>query len=136
MSNSTQSPSTMPERYRPDPWIDSQYGCRDAQKSTVIRVPTIAVRDWLGLAEGDHVGVAPCGPRSVWFGPAVPRELGDTQTIAQNDRATFTLFLPASVADYLDLGAGDTVRYHRPEKRRPEYPRVKVERLPREVTDK
>ena len=52
-----QSPSTMPERYRPDPWIDSQYGCRDAQKSTVIRVPTIAVRDWLGLAEGDHVTV-------------------------------------------------------------------------------
>lgn len=136
MSNSTQSSSTMPERYRPDPWIDSQYGCRAAQKSTVIRVPTIATRDWLGLVEGDHVGVAPCGPRSVWFGPTVPRELGDAQTIAQNDRATFTLFLPATVAAYLDLGAGDTVRYHRPEPRRPEYPRVKVERLPREVSDK
>jgi hypothetical protein len=131
------TPGEMPERYRPDPWIDSQYGCRDSQHSTVIRVPTVATRDWLTLAPGDHIGIAPCGPRSVWIGACVPRELGYARAVEQHDRDAHTVFLPAAVAKYLDIGSHDTIRYHRPEPRRSPYDRLRVERLPRddEVTD-
>lgn len=131
MSNSTQTPGEMPERYRPDPWIDSEYGCRSGQNSTVLRMPTIAVRDWLTLIPGDYVGVAPCGPRSVWVGQSVPRALDDAKTTTQTDRETHMIYLPTSVARYLDVDEGDTLRYHRPG-RSGARPRVKVERLPRD----
>ena len=62
---------TVPARYQPDPWIDSQVTRAGGRAG--LRVPRIMLRDWLGLSAGQTVGIAPCDAASVWFGSRVPR---------------------------------------------------------------
>jgi len=105
---------TVPARYRPDPWIDSQV-TRSGGRAGV-RVPRIPLRDWLGLDGGDGVGFAPCDPDSVWFGQTVPRFFGG-KAATERQSSVPQLYLPAAAVDYLDVAPGATLRYHEPDAR-------------------
>ena len=119
---------TMPARYRPDPWIDSQV-TRSGGRAGV-RVPRIMLRDWLGLDGGDGVGFAPCDADSVWLGQTVPRFFGGKEA-TERQCGVPQLYLPAAAVDYLDVAPGATLRYHTPDARG----RVRVEVAARVLRD-
>jgi len=116
---------TVPEKYRPDPWIDATVGTRESTTKLSIATPTIPTRDWAGLDEDDHVGFAPISDTEVVFGESVPRILGE-KTVREhsgNDRKTY---LPRAVIDYLNLEPPARIRYHKPDPSE-DFPRVRVE---------
>jgi len=109
--------SEMPARYQPDPWLDKTAVQRGQDKTTCLTMPRIALRDWLGVGVGAELGVAPAGPRSVWIGQRVPREL-DAITVRQHTTpASRTAYIGARVVQYLEIDDNDPVRFHQPDKR-------------------
>ena len=105
---------TVPARYQPDPWIDSQVTRAGGRAG--LRVPRIMLRDWLGLSAGQTVGIAPCDAASVWFGSRVPRFFAEKTLTGRSDGVP-QVYLPKAVVDYLGAGVGDTVRFHKPDAR-------------------
>ena len=121
----THDTDRVPEKYRPDPWIDATVGTRESTTKLSIATPTIPTRDWADLDEDDHVGFAPVSDSEVVFGESVPRILGE-KTVREhggNDRKTY---LPRAVIDYLDLEPPARIRYHKPDLGET-FPRVRVE---------
>jgi hypothetical protein len=107
----------MPARYRPDPWIDKEAVQRGHDKASCVSMPRIVLRDWLGLAAGAELGVAPAGPRSVWIGQTVPRELATVTVKSHQSRASRTAYIGADVVHYLNVDDNDPVRFHQPDDR-------------------
>jgi len=118
---------TVPARYQPDPWIDSQVTRAGGRAG--LRVPRIMLRDWLGLSAGQTVGIAPCDAASVWFGSRVPRFFAEKTLTGRSDGVP-QVYLPKAVVDYLGAGVGDTVRFHKPDARG----RVRIECRARVLT--
>lgn len=118
--------TTVPERYRPDPWVDSRIEQRSIPRNTGIAMPTIAVRDFMKLDGGREVGFAPKGPDSVWIGETVPRVLaGRTVYYDSQNNAYPRLWIPKTINEYLDLELPTRVRWHDVDRDRDvEYPRV------------
>lgn len=109
--------SEMPARYRPDPWIDKTAVQRGGDKATCVSIPRLVLRDWLGLAPGTELGVAPAGPRSVWIGQRVPRELHTVTVKAHTTPASRTGYVGKTAIEYLGVDDNDPVRFHKPDDR-------------------
>jgi len=109
--------SEMPARYRPDPWIDKTAVQRGHDKASCVSMPRIVLRDWLGLEAGGELGVAPAGPRSVWIGQTVPRELAAVTVKCHTSPASRTGYVGADVVAYLGLDDNDPIRFHQPDDR-------------------
>jgi len=121
--------TTVPERYRPDPWVESRIEQRSIARNTGIAMPTIAVRDFMRLDGGREVGFAPKGPDSVWIGETVPRELaGRTVYYDSQNNAYPRLWIPKTINRYLDLELPARIRWHDVDRGTDrEYPRVVME---------
>jgi hypothetical protein len=109
--------SEMPARYRPDPWLDKTAVQRGQDKTSCLRMPRIALRDWLGVGVGAELGVAPADPRSVWIGQTVPRELAAVTVKCHSTPASRTAYIGEAVVRYLGVDDNDPVRFHRPDAR-------------------
>jgi len=102
--------TTVPERYRPDPWVDSRIEQRSIPRNTGIAMP-------MDLDGGREVGFAPKGPDSVWIGETVPRVLAG-RTVYYDGQNN-------AINEYLDLELPTRVRWHDVDRDRDvEYPRV------------
>lgn len=117
----TDSDNSVPEKYRPDPWIDVTCGRRASGRPTSTTAPVVTVRDWLGLTTGDTVGWAPAGPRRVKLGETVPRIIGEASVRRPNKRDEYTLSVPAAALHYTDFTIPGVIRFHRPEDLDAEY---------------
>lgn len=127
MTTTSDDIETVPEKYRPDPWIDATVGDRESTTKLSISTPTIPTRDWADLDEDDHVGFAPISDTEVVFGESVPRILGE-KVARQHSGNNRALYLPRSVIDYLDLEPPARIRYHKPDTDAT-FPRVRIELL-------
>jgi len=105
--------TTVPERYRPDPWVESHIEQRAIARNTGIAMPTIAVRDFMRLQGGSEVGFAPKGPDSVWIGETVPRELAGRSVYFESSNSSYPrVWVPKTINNYLDLELPATIRWH------------------------
>jgi len=121
--------TTVPERYRPDPWVESRIEQRAIARNTGIAMPTIAVRDFMDLEGGSEVGFAPKGPRSVWIGETVPRELAGRTVYFESSSSNYPrVWVPKTINSYLDLELPARIRWHDVDRGTDrEHPRVVME---------
>ena len=71
------SAEQMPERYRPDPWIDAPVNADARRPNPDASFPQVVMREWLDATPGERLGVAPKSERAVTVGRTTPRILGD-----------------------------------------------------------
>jgi len=121
--------TTVPERYRPDPWVESRIEQRAIARNTGIAMPTIAVRDFMDLEGGSEVGFAPKGPDSVWIGETVPRELAGRTVYFESSNSEYPrVWVPKTINSYLDLDLPARIRWHDVDRGTDrEHPRVVME---------
>jgi len=121
--------TTVPERYRPDPWVESRIEQRAIARNTGIAMPTIAVRDFMDLEGGSEVGFAPKGPDSVWIGETVPRELAGRTVYFESSNSEYPrVWVPKTINSYLDLELPARIRWHDVDRGTDrEHPRVVME---------
>jgi len=113
MSNATDS---MPDRYRPDPWIDrtAHRDERRSWESALINLPIPTLRDWIGARPGDVLRVAPRDATTVTIGHDVPAFLGDFTVAARSKNPdTPSAVVPVFAMRYLEARPGDTMRFHK-----------------------
>ena len=104
------SDTQMPDRYRPDPWIDVlTWDDRGAIRAEIGALP---LRDWLGVPAETRLGVAPKSPRKVSVGVTVPRIIDDLRVRSTRDTSERTATIKGPVMRYLEAEAGDTLRIH------------------------
>jgi len=113
----TASSDEMPDRYAPDPWMDNQAAPRPNENGPAIQVPRTVLNTWIEASPGDTFGFAPRGPRSVWFGKTVPRFLAESTVTRPPSQEKLRLWVRKPVVYYLDVSAGDPVRFHKPNRR-------------------
>lgn len=104
----------MPERYRPDPWVDSEVK-RSVDGRLRARISVTVLR-WIDAEIGDTVNVAPKSDSAVKIGYDVPNILGEIQIHKEGRGRRPVRKLPSCVIDYLDVEDGDMVRFHKTDK--------------------
>lgn len=114
---STQN-TTMPEKYRPDPWCDREVTATSDSKApgSKSKPPVVVLRDWLGITERVALPIAPHDTRAVTIGFDEQPELG-TLTVSLDGRydspRPYATLPRGVVTDYMDAEPGDIIRYAR-----------------------
>ena len=108
---SSTADSSMPDRYRPDPWADTTITEWKAGRLRAA-IPQIAF-EWIGAGVGDLLAVAPKDTNKIEIGHSVPDILGEFQIYNKGGKEDMPLRkLPDWCYRYLDAEAGDTARFH------------------------
>lgn len=102
----------MPDRYRPDPWID--VNCfPDVRRGNVnANVPAFVCRKWLGVDPGDEVGFTEVST-GFRFGPDVPRDAARARVSSSGQAHRPRLRVPVGLLSRLHASPDGTVRIHR-----------------------
>jgi len=102
----------MPERYQPDPWIDTDVFAEHTGRLGA-RIPQQPMY-WIDATVGDRLFVAPKSPTEVVVGYTVPNILGDLRVNKSYRTKQPFRKLPAFCFDYLDIEEdGETLRFRK-----------------------
>jgi len=108
------STGQMPERYRPDPWIDAPVNADSRRPAPSASVPQVVMREWLDATPGERFGVAPKADDAVTFGRTTPRILGDFLISRHNGRDDDPRAkVPLFILQYIGAASGGEIRIAR-----------------------
>lgn len=108
------SAEQMPDRYRPDPWVDAPVNADARRPNPDASFPQVVMREWLDATPGERFGVAPKSDHAVTIGRTTPRILGDfaVSSHARSD-GTPRAKVPLFALQYIGADAGGEIRFER-----------------------